>query len=181
MRRMIAATLVLIPVLAHAQAGTTSEPKASQASVTLVAKATPPTAPGAAKGANATTSVRPKTVHETISTTVDPYFMNDALRQGGEITYTLGGNEDGLAVAPRLIHAVSTQLPQDQLASASDVTVHMTVDTLGVPHNLKIERSANDVVDEKTLEAVSQYRFAPAKANDMPSKADVTVEIKIQK
>jgi len=151
MRRMIAATLVLIPVMAHAQATTTAEPKASQASATLVAKATPPAPFGAAKGADTTTSVRPNLVHETISTTVDPYFLNEALREGGEVSYTLLGTNDNNAIAPRLIHVVNTQLPQNQLTAASDVTVHLTVDALGVPHNLKIERSANEVVNAKTL------------------------------
>jgi len=181
MRRMIAATLVLIPVMAHAQATTTAEPKASQASATLVAKATPPAPFGAAKGADTTTSVRPNLVHETISTTVDPYFLNEALREGGEVSYTLLGTNDNNAIAPRLIHVVNTQLPQNQLTAASDVTVHLTVDALGVPHNLKIERSANEVVNAKTLEAVSQYRFAAAKINNIPAEADVTVEVKIQK
>jgi TonB family protein len=181
MRRMIAATLVLIPVMAHAQASTTAEPKVSQASATLVAKATPPAPFGAAKGADTTISVRPNLVHEIVSTTVDPYFPNEALREGGAVSYTLLGDNDNTAIAPRLIHVVNIQLSQDQLVAASDVTIHLTVDALGVPHNLKINRSANEVIDEKTLEAVSQYRFTPAKVNYLPTEADVTVEVKIQK
>ena len=179
MRRMIAATLVLIPVLAHAQASTTTEAKPSNASATLMAKSTPPAPPAAAK-ADVSPAKDSITVHETVTTQPDPAFLSEAMHDGGSISYTLIGSGEQI-VAPKLVHVVSTTLPVDEIAVSRDVVVHLTVDQHGVPQNLKIARSADAIVDQRTLEAVSQYRFTPATIDNMSVPADVTIDVKIQK
>jgi TonB family protein len=51
----------------------------------------------------------------------------------------------------------------------------------GVPEDLSIVHSAGPVVDQKTLDAVRQYRFQPATIGHIPVVADVTVEVALQK
>jgi len=175
MRRVIVATLVLIPVLAHAQASTTTQPKQSPASATLVAKATPPASP-AAKPAD--TAAAPKAAtHEAIKEHVEALYLDGAAAAGSE-TYFLLGDEDN---APKLVHVVETDVPQELVSAPINVSVRMLVDSRGVPQNLSVEHSAGAAIDQKTLEAVRQYRFKPATVNHLPVDAEVTVDIKIQK
>jgi TonB family protein len=184
MRLMTVATLVLIPVLAHAQASNSTEAKPSQASATLLAKATPPAALAGSKAH--TTDEGPLTVvrYETVKEQVDPLFFNQTLREGGTLSFTLYGDlkdqPNAEAVGPKLIHIESTELPKSELNVASDVTVRLTVDQHGVPQNMKIINSADAVVNERTLAAVSQYRFKPATVDNLAVPADVTIEVKIK-
>jgi hypothetical protein len=180
MRRIFVATLVLIPVLAHAQASNTTDSKPSQNSATLLAKATPPApfnapknaAPAAkASAADAETVPANVVIHQADSD-------DDAMLRTSAVTYSFGGVNQ--ASAPQLVHVVETELAPAELATASDVAVHLTVDANGVPQNLKITKTTNPVIAQKTLAAVSQYRFKPATVNYLAVPEDVTLDIKIK-
>ena len=184
MRRIFVATLVLIPVLAHAQASNSTQPKPSQNSATLLAKATPPApfaasnnaAPAANSGAVATNSLPANVVIVQANLQDSDYA---AIQQDGTISHTFSGGINQ-ATAPQLVHVVDTDLAPQELAAGSDVAVHMTVDAKGVPQNIKIAKASNPVVAQKTLAAVSQYRFKPATVNYLAVPDDVTVDIKIK-
>jgi len=174
MRRIVLATLVLIPVMASAQATTSTGSKPSPAAATLVAKATPP----AAKPGDTPAATRP-TLHETVKERVEAFYLDNPARDAGD-TYLLMG-DDHADNAPKLIHVVETTVPEDLVTKPIEVTVRVLVDSHGMPENVQIEHSAVAVIDQKTLEAVNQFRFKPATVNHVPVDAEVNVDIKIQK
>lgn len=169
MRRIVIATLVLIPVLANAQASTLTKP--SQNLATLVAAATPPAAlapsTSAASSSDVTTSAVP---------------MNVVIRQAdadadGTIAYSFGTGSS--ITAPRLIHVVSPELAPQQAAAGADITAHLTVDQNGVPQNISVDHATDPIIARKTLAAISQYRFKPATRNYLAVASDVTINVKI--
>ena len=185
MRQVIVATLVLLPVLAHAQASTATGSPQSTPSTTLQAKAVVQpinfvrsAATPAATPAPNTPTISP--AHELVQAQVDPGFLEDQLRQGGSIASTFVGSASDEPIAPKLVHAVGRQIPVGRLTADNDVAVHLIVAENGVPKNLTITKSAGSEMDQKTLQAVSQYRFTPATLNNRPVEAEVTVEVKVQ-
>jgi len=177
MRRIFAATLVLIPVMATAQATTSTGTKPSPAATTLVAKATPPARP-VAKDTDVP-AAQHVAIHETVKPRVEALYLDDANNSTGTLGFTL--INEPTDVAPQLVHIVETDIPDDMLNAPAVVSVRMTVDYTGHPQNITIEKSAGAAIDKKTLEAVSQYRFTPASVNHRPVESEVTVDIKVEK
>ena len=187
MRRIFVATLVLIPVLANAQASSSTGPKQSPNSAMLLAKSTPPAPFASAKGAAPApkssadiTATLPANViiHQAGS---DSDFAYDTVDHGGTIAYSLGGADSfAKSAAPQLVHVVETELAPAEIAAGSDVCVRLTVDAYGVPQNLKVTKATDPVVAQKTLAAVSQYRFKPARVNYLAVAQDVNLDIKIK-
>jgi outer membrane biosynthesis protein TonB len=70
----------------------------------------------------------------------------------------------------KLIHTVEIQAVPNLSTSPLDKTIDisMNIDETGKPSDLKIVGSANPIVDQKVLDAVSQYRYTPATLNDQP-------------
>jgi len=179
MRRLFVATLVLIPALVHAQTSSPTGPKPSPAATTLVAKATAPASPAARQFA-ASSIATPAALHETVTQHVEALYLDGPATGDATIGYTLYNGEP-TDVSPKLVHVVETQLPQSELTSPVVVTVRMSVDDKGVPQNLVIEKSAGAAVDEKTIEAVKEFRFKPATVNRRAVQSEVTVDIKVEK
>ena len=195
MRRMILTSLVLLPVLARAQASTATEPKPSTSSANLRAELTQPTgasvhamagaAPAAAPTAVPTTTIAHAAFREIVHTQMTDDFADAALRQGGTLQYVMyGGGTPTEATAPVLTRAVEIDLSQPELAAEPAVTnviVRATVDAYGFPRNLAVAQSAGASLDKKALAAVSQFRFKPATLDNRPVDAGVLITIKIQK
>jgi len=186
MRRILVATLVLIPVLAHAQASTSTE-QPTQTTATLVAKATPPAPMAPAKSAApaASSSVAGTAVsipvHVVIhQITPDDDYSTDALQSGGTISYSFGNDLNSKVTSPELIHVVQADLAPAQFAQGSDVKVRLTVDAHGVPQNISVVKATDAVVAQKTIAAVSQYRFKPATRDYLAIAADVSIDVKIK-
>jgi periplasmic protein TonB len=57
------------------------------------------------------------------------------------------------------------------------VLLWMVVGADGKPHNVRVQRSAGLGLDQKALEAVSKWRFAPATLQGHPVAAEVNVEV----
>jgi TonB family protein len=195
MRRMILTSLVLLPVLARAQASTATEPKPSTSSANLRAELTPAGAAvyamaGAAPAA-APTAVLPTTAiahaafREIVHTQMTDDFADAALRQGGTLQYVMyGGGTPTEATAPVLTRAVEIDLSQPELAAEPAVTnviVRATVDAYGFPRDLTVAQSAGASLNKKALATVSQFRFKPATQDNRPVDAAVLITIKIQK
>jgi TonB family protein len=193
MRRMILTSLVLIPVLAHAEARSASEPKpftssaafqaelkqpAGMAEVAMAAAAELP-APVVSTGAVAHAAVR-----ESVKTEMLSGFAESALRTGGTLEYSMKGSAPAEASAPAVTRAVEIELSDKELAdqpTVSNVVLHAIVDEQGVPRNVGITRSGGKLVDPKAIAAVNQYRFKPATVDNQPTWAEVSITIKIQK
>jgi TonB family protein len=187
---MILASLMLFPVLANAQVGTSNT-----STVVLEAKVLPPAplpAPSATNAVSAAAVVSSSSavsathpvVREFITTSVSDNFLEAALTQGGTLDYILRGSLPQETSAPKLTRAVEMTLTDNELSaqpSVSDVAVRVTVDQYGIPRNLTVIRSAGKTIDARALEAVSQYRFKPATVDNIPAAALVTIDVKIQK
>jgi len=183
MRRILSA-LLLLPALAHAQTATS----AAQTSLTQQAKATPVAFPFAAapKAAAASPEPTPKAVlpraafRDVVTAHLNTDIEEFADQHSGTISYQLG--EDASAVTPRLVRTVGRALPTGFTPDGnSKVAVRVIVDEHGVPTQASIVRSAGPVLDERTLEAVNQYRFKPATLNNVPVESDVTLDIALVK
>ena len=195
MRRMILTSLVLLPVLARAQASPATEPKPSTSSASLRAELTQPTgaavhamagaAPAAAPTAVPTTTIAHAAFREIVHTQMTDDFADAALRQGGTLQYVMyGGGTPTEATVPVLTRAVEIDLSQPELAAEPAVTnviVRATVDAYGFPRNLAVAQSAGASLDKKALATVSQFRFKPATLDNRPVDAGVLITIKIQK
>jgi TonB family protein len=196
MRRMILATLVLSPVLAHPQAGAAAErkpfhssavlqaeleqPAGLYAEVALAAAESKPEAPASMVSLNAASHAA---VRESVQARFTDDFAEAALRDGGTLEYTMHATPSETS-APLVVRTVEVALSQQELAeqpAVSNVVVHAIVDELGIPRNVSITRSAGRIVDQKAVAAVSQYRFKPATVDNQPTWAAVSIAIKIQK
>jgi len=189
MRRLIYPALILLPILAHAQAKTqTSTLTAASSSApvaTLVAKANTPhvvPAPAATAGANA--PVDPGTeimvpVHQTV------VENNGSGINSNDSTLGYSFNNGVVATtAPKLIQATPLAISLREMESetaVADVVLQFTVDVAGTAKNVKVVRSGGATLDKRAIEAVNLYRFKPATQNNVPVEAPVTVEIKIKK
>ena len=197
MRRMILATLVLIPVLANAQASTSTGRQLSNSSASLHAELKQPAglyaavalAAGETKAAASASMVSLNTAsHAMVRESVQARFTGDdfveaAVRQGGALEYSMGATPVERSEA-KVTRAVEIDLSQQELAAqptVSSVVVHATVDEYGVPRNVSVTKSAGQVIDEKAIVAVSQYRFKPATVGNQPTWSAVSIAIKIQK
>jgi TonB family protein len=177
---MILTTLVLLPVLAHAQAATSTEPQPSTSSAPLRAELTRPTMPLTAK----TPALSQPVFRESINLRMTDDFATTAMQHAGTLEYAMMGDTPLEASAPKLTRAVEVQLSEQELATqprVANIVVRATVDSYGFPRNVEIAHSAGTVLDKKAVEAVSQYRFSPATRDNQPVDAPVTITIKIQK
>jgi TonB family protein len=194
MRRMVLTSLVLLPVMAHAQAGTSTEPKPSTSSAMNLAELAQPAvvaelAVKAAESKTGALTAAPGTtnhaaVREFIQTRMTGGLMEAALRQPGTLEYALKGSMPTQSSAPQVTQAVELDLSAQELAeqpAVSSVVLRAIVDENGVPRNVQVSHSAGSVVDRKAIAAVSQYRFKPATLDNKPTWASVSITIKIEK
>jgi Gram-negative bacterial TonB protein C-terminal len=196
MRRTMLLTLALVPVLAHAQASPQAGTTPSNSSVVLLARAESPlnpilaaaayTTPAAAAvppGAktNAMTKVA---LHQVVKAVADPAFTESALEQGGTLAYTIRLSEPQQLSSPKVVRSVELGFSQNELAAqpaTSEVAVRVTVDQFGFPRDPVVVHSAGATVNERALQAISQYRFQPATVDNRPVQAFVTIDVKLQK
>jgi len=202
MCRMILISLVLLPVLAHAEASTSTERQQLPSSAALRTEQPQPAgleeiamapvasvlaAPATAKSAasiSAANTVNHAAVQELIEMRSSEDFTQAALRLGGTLEYVLKGSAATESSAPSVTRAVEMELSQQELArqpAVTHVVVRAMVDEYGIPRDLTIAQSAGTVVDRKALAAISQYRFKPATLDNKRIEAAVVITIKLQK
>ncbi len=196
MSRMIISSLVMLPLMAHAQSSISTEAKPSTSSAIMEAELTHPAAPAqlamaaaAAKASPAasTLAISPSNhalVREFVQTRMTENFADAALVKGGTLEFAMMGSAPTESSAPKVTKAVEVSLSAQELEeqpSVSNVVVHAIVDANGVPRNVAVTRSGGSVIDRKAIEAVSQYRFKPATLDNKPTWSTVSIAIKIQK
>jgi TonB family protein len=187
---MILTSLVLLPVMAHAQAATSTGPQPSSSSAMLQAELTRPALAAAlpeaaapAASIAAINTANHAAIREFVQTRMVDDFTDAALMQGGTLQYALHSTVTESS-APRITRAVEIDLSTQELAeqpSVSSVVLRAIVDENGVPRSVSVAHSAGSVIDRKAIEAVNQYRFKPATIDNKPTWASVTISIKIQK
>lgn len=57
------------------------------------------------------------------------------------------------------------------------VTIALVVSSKGVPRDLRVVKGLDQDVDQSALEAVEQWRFAPAQKDGKPVAVRITLEI----
>jgi TonB family protein len=82
-------------------------------------------------------------------------------------------------VPPKPIHTVEAEFSNQarRERKSGTVMVSLVVDTDGMPTEIRVVRAAGSGLDEKAVEAVSQYRFKPATKDGKPVAAPVSVEV----
>jgi TonB family protein len=95
----------------------------------------------------------------------------------------VGGSRmaDG-ATTPIVIYTVEPQFTEEARKAKvmGTVLVKMTVDTEGRPENVHVVRRIGYGLDQKAVEAVSQYRFKPAMKHDKPVEEALNIEVNFQ-
>ncbi len=152
MRKVIAAALVLSPMLLHAQANSPATTKTAAAATTLESKMVAP----AIGAATANTVPANKGIRISTGVTAPKLIHSVEVQADRDATWNL--------------------LNLNKL-----VVVSMIVDETGTPKNLKIVKSLGAGMDNNVLAAVSQYRFKPGTLNNQPTPIELTLEITLQK
>ena len=84
---------------------------------------------------------------------------------------------------PRLIFDPEPEYPElaRKKKISGTVILSLTVGTDGLPHDIQIKNKLGHGLDEKALEAVRKWKFAPALRDDQPveTRIDVSVSFKL--
>lgn len=99
----------------------------------------------------------------------------------------------GGVTAPRVIYRVDPEFSKEarKRKFAGNTLVSLIVGTDGLPTNIKVVRSASAgadkkniaaglSLDQKAIEAVSKYRFAPATRQGEPVAVEIHVDVNFQ-
>jgi hypothetical protein len=182
---MILASLVLFPVLAQAQASTSTGSQPSKSSALLLAAVEAPAAPAASTASfSAVALASHAAVRESLQPKMADNLMASAMLKPGALEFALKGSVPTESSAPRLTRAVEVEISNQDLAkqpAVSNVVIRAIVDVNGIPRNVAVTQSAGSLIDEKAIAAVNQYRFQPATLDNKPTWATVSISIKIQK
>lgn len=125
----------------------------------------------------ATNFILPPTSADTSSRNLDAKAQTDEdATTGKDKPFHVGG-----AVKPPVI--LSTREPEfspiaKALKASGDVEVHLWILPDGGTSHLSIEKAAGLGMDEKAIEAVSNYRFKPATRDGKPITVDIYVDVK---
>jgi TonB family protein len=97
---------------------------------------------------------------------------------------TDGGLEhvDGTDSAPKLIYSIAPAFTEEARAAkfSGNVQVYLVVDESGLPTRVRVVRPIGMGLDEKAVEAVSQYKFKPAMKNGKPVAVGVYIDVNFQ-
>ncbi|MFZ0595084.1 MAG: energy transducer TonB [Bryobacteraceae bacterium] len=89
--------------------------------------------------------------------------------------YKIGGD----VKAPHVVENIEPEYTKDAKARKIQGTVvlHLVISADGLPENIKVTRSLDPGLDEKAVEAVTQWRFAPATKNGEAVAVEATIEV----
>ncbi len=85
--------------------------------------------------------------------------------------------------SPRLVYSKHIDLPADELPAymggSAKIALKIKLDETGSPTNIRVLHSINPEVDARVVEAVQQFRWAPALLNNKPVPIDLTLNVEI--
>ena len=98
-------------------------------------------------------------------------------RDGSGVEFN--GKLGGAVVAPVVLHRVDPEFSEEARKAKFQGTVVLTivVGADGKPHAIRIVSGLGLGLDEKAIEAVSQWKFKPAMRNGRPVPAPATIEV----
>jgi periplasmic protein TonB len=86
---------------------------------------------------------------------------------------------------PRLVYSKHIYLPSNELpayvGNTAKVALRINLDETGSPSKIRVLHSVNPNVDAHVVEAVRQFRWAPAVLDNKPVPIDLTLHINIQR
>lgn len=89
-----------------------------------------------------------------------------------------------LIASTHLVAPVPTQIvhPVDLPRSyqGATVTLSLTIDASGLPHNIKIVSRGDGAVSKNLIAAVSQWKFTPGLLNGVPVTTKVTLPLQLE-
>lgn len=129
---------------------------------------------------------------ESVVTAVSQWRFTPATQNGlpvsKRVTLPLEIQASGTVVAPAL--AAVTDAPQaEKIVNpvgvsrqhvGSTVTLTLTVDESGRPHDITLVSPADRLLTQSVVEAVSQWRFTPAMQDGTPVSQRITIPLEIQ-
>jgi protein TonB len=87
--------------------------------------------------------------------------------------------------SPRLVYTKHITLPADELpaylSGSPNIALKINLDETGSPTNIRVVHSINPDVDARVVDAVRQFRWAPAVLNNRPVPIDLTLNVEIQR
>lgn len=83
------------------------------------------------------------------------------------------------AKPPRPVYAPAADYPPSALRDGvrGAVLLHLTVPTEGVPKDITIVKGVRPDIDQKAIETVSKWKFAPATKDDDPISVSITLKV----
>ncbi len=99
----------------------------------------------------------------------------DAARTPAQITAKIGGN----VTPPRIVSDPEPEYSEEARKSgySGTCTLSLTVNTDGQVSDIKVERPLGRGLDEKAIQAVSMWRFDPARRDGQPVATRIKVEV----
>ena len=86
--------------------------------------------------------------------------------------------------SPRLVYSKHIYVPADELPAylggSARIALKIRLDETGSPINIRVLHSVNPEVDARVVNAVQQFRWAPAVLNNTPVPIDLTLNVEIQ-
>ena len=90
----------------------------------------------------------------------------------------IGGNVKPPVVVKQALPEYSQQAKAAKFSGT--VQVYVLVDKNGYPTHIRVVKGVGMGLDEKAVEAVSQYRFKPATLAGMPVAVDLYIDVNFQ-
>ncbi len=80
---------------------------------------------------------------------------------------------------PKVLYQVEPQYTEEARAAkvSGSVLLKLVVDENGDAQDIQVARSVDEGLDQKAIEAVRQWRFAPATENGKPVAAAANIEV----
>lgn len=108
-----------------------------------------------------------------------------AIKDGSPVAVQIGVEfdcADSLAyrtIPPKLVHDVSPVYPESAMGGTGGrtVSVQLTIQTDGVPKDVRVAKGVREDIDDSALDAVRQWRVHPAMRDGKPIEVRVTVEV----
>jgi TonB family protein len=102
----------------------------------------------------------------------------DAAAKPNERATHIGGS----VKPPKLIHSVDPEYTPEARKKKfnGNVQVYLWVEENGMPSHVRVVKGVGMGLDEKAVQAVSQFRFKPAMQDGKPVKVDLYIDVNFQ-
>jgi len=85
----------------------------------------------------------------------------------------------------RLVYTTHIGIPASELptafGSSAKVVLKIDLDETGTPTSIRVIQPITPELDQRVVEAVRQFRWAPAVLNNKPVKTDMTLTVDVQR